>query len=114
LPQVFATDSRGKALITQGVVIPLGTSKAVPVALFSEARIADWKVSAHDLPRTTPPPATPNLSFAWDRTSGNNGDVLNLSITVNAVDPAVGGNVFSISSTDGVLTHSVYGYVAQH
>jgi hypothetical protein len=95
------------------VIIHVGTSATIPVRLFSEGPVPDWTVDATDEPQTNPRPASPNLTFSWDRTTGNNGDVLALTIHVNAVDPTYNGNIFSVRSYDGVLYHTFWGYIGQ-
>jgi hypothetical protein len=85
---------------TEGVQIAVGSSKTVPVQLYSEGPMAAWTVSATEYP------STKNLTFAWDKTTGQNGDTLNLTITVSGTDTTYGGNAFYIESTSGSLRHT--------
>ncbi|HEY2515660.1 MAG TPA: hypothetical protein VGI39_32550 [Polyangiaceae bacterium] len=115
LPVVTITDGFGSTPFpfqTQGVKIPVGGSATIPVALFSDGPVGDWTVSAAD--ETLKPGATPNVSFDWDKTTGNNGDVLHLTIHVLGVDPLIGGQSFSITSTRGAEAHMVFGFVGQN
>jgi hypothetical protein len=115
LPAVEITDTSSSpptTFQTQGLKIPVGGSATIPVNLFSDGPVQDWTVAAFD--ETFNPPATPNLTFTWDKTQGNNGDVLYLTIHVVAVDAAIGGNAFRITSTDGTIAHSFYGYIGQN
>lgn len=67
----------------KGVRIPVGQSKVISLDLFSDAPTSGpWTVRALDFAQITG--GTPKLSFALDRTSGQNGDVLNLTITAMA------------------------------
>ena len=78
------TDSVNVAgqVTTKAVTIPVGTTKDVEVDLFSDAATSgDWTVSAIDSATLQGQPA--ELAFAWDKTSGRNGNKLHLSITVN-------------------------------
>jgi hypothetical protein len=93
---------------TLGVAIAPGTSKVVDVVLYSEADVGPFTVSALSIPV-----GGSNLAFAWDRTTGNNGDILHLTITVNYVDSTYGGEPFVIESTLGAETNYWLGYVGQ-
>ncbi|MFI5303110.1 MAG: hypothetical protein ACHREM_33890, partial [Polyangiales bacterium] len=117
LPDTGVTmlDPNGNTVGTTGVLIAQGSSKTIEVDLFSDAPMANWTVSAEDLPMQTPAPATPNLSFAWDKTTGNNGDKLHLTITFNTIDPTVDGALFFVHSTlDTTHVHHWIGYVGYH
>lgn len=62
------------------VKIPLGQSRTIDVQLASDAPMpADWTVTAVDSGTVRGKPV--ELTFALDRTTGNNGDVLHLTIT---------------------------------
>jgi hypothetical protein len=95
-------------LTTLGAAIAPGASKVIDVALYSEADVGPWTVTALSVPV-----GGSNLSFAWDRTTGNNGDVLHLTITVNYVESSYGGEPFLIESTLGGETNYWLGYVGQ-
>jgi hypothetical protein len=63
---------------TKGVHIPIGSSATIEVDLFSDADTGGpWTVSAADTS------GAGSITFAWDRTSGQNGEKLHL--TINAV-----------------------------
>jgi hypothetical protein len=100
---------------TQGVNIAVGSSATIEVDLYSEAPLGDWTVSAIDAPLATTAPASPFLTFAWDKTTGQNGDKLHLTITSNAIDSSVDGAVFLIySKYDATHAHGWYGFVGYH
>jgi len=90
----------GQAGATKGVHIPVGQSKTIEIDLFSEAPSSAWTVSAKEVGGT-------GLAFAFDNTSGANGDKLHLTITVNHANPSFGAEVFLLTSTLGTQ-HSVW------
>lgn len=80
MPVLTDTISIGQGT-TKGVTIPVGQSKTIPVELFSDANTGGaWAVSATDA--ATLQQQAPELSFAWDKTMGQNGEKLYLTITV--------------------------------
>jgi hypothetical protein len=95
-------------LTTLGAAIAPGASKVVDVILYSEADVGPWTVSALSVPV-----GGSNLLFAWDKTTGNNGDTLHLTITVNYLGSSYGGEPFIIESTLGAETNYWLGYVGQ-
>lgn len=68
----------GGQVQTQGVKVPVGMSKTIEVDLFSDGPTTPWTVQAED---TASFMGSADLSFSWDKTSGNNGDKLMLTIT---------------------------------
>jgi hypothetical protein len=109
---VVLTDSFGNKSSTKGVKIGVGSSKTVQVQLWSEGPTSgDWTVEALDGAYMMG--GTANLSFAWDRTTGHNGDVLNLTITVNSANATWGGEIFAIQSTLGGHSTLSLGSVGQ-
>ncbi len=90
------------AIATKGLVILPGASQTVEVDLFSDGDTGGpWSVVAEDLifklygsynlPET--------LAFQWDRTSGQNGEKLHLTITVTRGSVLSGVHAFLITST---------------
>jgi hypothetical protein len=98
--------SGGQAFTSEGVHVGLGQSVSIPVELFSDAETnATWSVVAQAVPAAS-------LSFMWDATSGQNGDVLNLTVTRNADDPTlVGVDAFIVTSTLGMRQSAWVGAV---
>ena len=88
-----------------GVVIPVGTTQTIAVHLFSDKPTGGvWHVSAQQVGLSTN--QTSNLTFSWDRTTGQNGDVLHLTIAAPSSLP--NGAVFEIKSYyGGVITNWV-------
>ena len=79
LPDMLTIDN----IPTQGVNVPLGQSVTIEVDLFSDGPVSiAWQVAAADAATLSGQPA--QLTFAWDATTGNNGDKLHLTITRTA------------------------------
>lgn len=88
---------------TTGVAIPTGTSRTIPVTLFSDAA-TNGPITATAIDLT----GANGLSFAFDNTSGLNGTALNLTITKNIP----GGALFVVRATVGTTSHFWLGAVA--
>jgi hypothetical protein len=74
----------GQSFSTDAVSLTVGSSKTVDVDLYSEAATSGpWTVEAVDAQSLGGGPAA--LSFSWDATSGENGQVLHLTITANSM-----------------------------
>jgi hypothetical protein len=83
---------------TKGVKIPVGSSKTIDIQLFSEAQTSgSWTVKAYDSGAFLG--GTANTTVSLDKSSGSNGDVLHLTITVNKKDATIGGEAFVLVST---------------
>ena len=91
-----------------GASIAPGTSRIVDVHLYSEADVGPWTVSALNVPV-----GGSNLTFGWDRTTGNNGDTLHLTITANYPVADYGGEPFILRSTLAGETNYWLGFVGQ-
>jgi hypothetical protein len=91
-------------ITTKGVVIPQGQSKTIEVDLFSDGDTGGpWTVSASDVLSTYYGSygLKPTMTFDWDRTSGQNGEKLHLTITVTGPSPVGGAHAFMITSKLG-------------
>ncbi len=71
----------GTTFEARGLALPVGASATVGLDLFSSAPAGPWAVSAVE-PAVKMLGAPPTLAFAFDRTVGENGDVLHLTVTV--------------------------------
>jgi len=112
--QVVLTNgsATGMSVTTTGVKIPVGQSKTIDVVLHSEAPTSGpWTVSVQDLSEYLGDTAATTVSL--DKTSGNDGDVLHLTIKVLSVDPTFGGEGFVLSSTLGGQNNLWFGAVSQ-
>ena len=92
-----------EGVTTPGISIPVGMSKTVEVDLYSDGPAADWTVAAFDVAsKFAKAPA--ELSFSFDRTTGHDGDKLQLTITRVAAPNAFGISELQLASeVDGVI-----------
>lgn len=79
-PVLSDTVTVGGQITTKAVKIPVGQSKTIELDLFSDAPTADWYVDAIDT--ASQQGQAPQLSFSFDKQTGNNGDKLMLTIKV--------------------------------
>jgi hypothetical protein len=88
-------------LETKGVKIPIGSSATIEVDLYSDGPTSGpWAVSALDLSSIFFGAASPALSFSFDKPTGQNGDILHLTIKSLAAGP-LGAAPFWIESDLG-------------
>jgi hypothetical protein len=95
---------------TEGIKIPVGQSRTLDVILFSDAPTDAFSVQAQDVTMLLDNKQLPNLDFAWDRTSGKNGEKLHLTITSLQTGP-YGGSELVIWSSLANTTHAWWGFV---
>jgi hypothetical protein len=105
VPVLTETVTLNSALVgmytTKGIKIAINQTKTIEVDLFSDAPTGGpWTVKAEDL-LVRQFGLNQTLAFAWDKTSGQNGDKLQLSITVTGASPITGAHGFVITSTKG-------------
>jgi hypothetical protein len=95
----------GPSMDTKGIKIAVGQSKTIELDLYSDQPTRDWIVSAYDPGGGGGPgPGSIPLTFALDKTSGKDGDKLQLTITLKSA-PQGGIEPFVIESRlDGVST----------
>jgi hypothetical protein len=87
----------GGAIMTTGVSIPVGQSKTLDVVLSSPGGAGVWTVTPWDYQHYLGKP--PNTTLALDQTSGSDGDVLHLTVTVSSYDATTGGAGVVLEST---------------
>ncbi len=93
----------------QGVKIPVGSSKTIDLDLFSDGDTGGpFDVQALDLNSLMGGPSS--MSFSLDRTQGQNGEILHLTITVNSA-PQFGAGIFVVISSIGNQTNGWLGLV---
>lgn len=96
----------GPVVETAGIRAALHETKVVEIDLFSDGPTrGPWQVSAIDI--------TGSLSLTLDRTSGQNGEKLYLTIGVNRIDSNLGATPFQIVSTLGQTEQRWYGLVGE-
>jgi hypothetical protein len=84
---------------TQGVLVPVGETRTIDIVLQSRAPTSGpWTVAAYDLSEWAGDSSQPATQLTLDKSSGQSGDVLHLTIKVLSVDPVIGGNGFVLSS----------------
>jgi hypothetical protein len=103
LSTVMYNDGVDAPFATRGVLIPLGQSKTIDVALKSAGAVAQtWTVDTFDYNATIVGGA-PETAFRPAKTSGGNGDVVPLTISPTAEDAYLRGEAFIIWSDYGNL-----------
>jgi hypothetical protein len=103
---VMLTSFLTGTVTSQGVIVPAGMSKMIEVKLFSDGPTSGpWTVQADDLlfQLYGSSGLQNTMSFAWDKTTGQNGDTLHLTITVTQSTSLLlgGGHVMVITSKLG-------------
>jgi hypothetical protein len=95
------TDQAFGGFSTMGLSIPLGGKKTVPLTLSSNGPTSGtWTVKVYDYDDIIAG-TSPGLTFSLDKTSGRNGDTIQLTITAVRADRGIGGEAFLIISTYG-------------
>lgn len=94
--------------VVKGVAIPAGQSRTIDVRLFSDAPTAAWQVRAIDPSASQGGP--PLLDLSLDHGSGQNGDVLHL--TIRPLFDEVGVTaLYELDSTQQGTTEAWYGEI---
>jgi hypothetical protein len=93
---------------TKGAQIPVGQSKTVEIDLFSDAPTSPWSVSALDFNSLSSQGGTPSLSFSFDNTSGQNGDKIHMTITVENAGQFGNVQPFIIVSKQGTTKAALW------
>jgi hypothetical protein len=101
----------GGGVTTKGMKIPIGQSGTVDVYLFADAPTGPWNVEAVDAASFQG--QNPELSFEWDKTTGQNGDVLHLKVTALQASN-YGVSLFVIRSDQNGIEHLWYGAVVNN
>jgi hypothetical protein len=110
LPDTVTLSYYGTPTTTKGVLIPIGSTKTIDVQLFSTAATSGpWTVTAYDLNDYLG--NTANTTVSLDQSTGSNGDVLHLTITVNSKDAQLGGEAFVLVSDLGTQENISMGVV---
>ena len=97
---------------TDGFTVPLGTSAVLEVDLFSDVPADDFTVNVKNMPITSDQTTASDLTFSWDRQTGNNGDKLMLTIT-RVSEGADGGSGIEIDVSGGTSSGSSwFGFIS--
>jgi hypothetical protein len=109
LPDNVTLTGTGMNVAARGVLVPVGSSKTIEVDLVSSGPTSGpWNVLAADV--STLKGNAPKLSFSFDKSTGQNGDRLALTITALQSGPN-GAQPFIIASTLGTEVHFWAGVV---
>lgn len=101
LPDMIAFSAFGQTVNVRGVKIPAGQSKTIPLQLWSEAATTGpWTVKAVDF--ATARGQTAQLAFSFDKTSGANGDTIQMTIKVVTASKRNHESFIVISKLGGV------------
>jgi hypothetical protein len=106
---------QGPAIVTKGVKLAVGESKTIVLDLYSDQPTGDWTIAAIDAAAEGPPgPGAPPtvLDFKLDKTSGKDGDKVQLTVTLKSA-PQGGIEPFIIQSTMGGVNNVWFGLVGQ-
>ncbi len=96
----------GDSRMTKAMKLPVGMSKTIEVDVYSDTPTPEeYAIDATD--------DSGELTFAWDKPSGKNGDKLHLTITRTKAASRGPGSVFTLSTKTGAGTISEWiGYVS--
>jgi hypothetical protein len=109
LPGVLPWTIQGQTAMIKAVSIPVGGTMTIPVQLFSEGPTPAWTVTAVD-PAVMLGAPSALLDLTLDKSTGQNGDVLQLTINVLG---AGSGNaeVFIVKSSNATTHYDWFGAV---
>jgi hypothetical protein len=96
-PITVTVDDVTGSTTTKGFEIPVGTTKTIRYGFYADGASDDWSVQFVEGDGFTSP-TTPQLTITTDKTAGNNGDVANVSVTVNSAGATTGILMTAIST----------------
>ena len=111
--ETVAYAGRSGNIMTKGINIPVGTSKTFPVGFFSDGPMSGpWSIRVAEgfTPGVGGPPAN-HLSVSVDKTSGQNGEISYVTVTVNKAGSTISNrsfakaNYITLLSSLGNATH---------
>jgi hypothetical protein len=111
LDEDLMVTSHGQPIMTKGITVPLNMSKTIAVQLFSDAPTAEWSVAAYDAAALLGGQGT--LAFQWGKTTGKNGDKLQVIVTRTRTAGNRGSEMVIVSKVDNKIVAMWWGYVAQ-
>jgi len=103
-PQPITLTVDTKTISTKGFSIPNGQTQTIRLGLYSDAPTADWTVSVVEGDGFSTP-STSHLQITMSAASGNNGDVVDATITTTATKAS--GVLATILSTQNGINHYV-------
>ena len=108
--QEKVTDYYGGTVMTRGVEIAAHASAEVDIQMISDHPTDDFTVDAVD--SAVFYGESPELTFAWDKTTGKNGEVLKLTITRARAGQLPGSEFFLEAKNGTDVVSQWWGYVA--
>jgi hypothetical protein len=113
LTDMVSINALGTPSQTEGVIIPVGTSKTIDVKMEAQGPTSGpWKVTAYDL-NDYLGSGSPFLKLSLDKSTGSDGDVLHLTITSLKADQQDVSAVFVLQSDLGMEENLSMGAVGQ-
>jgi len=109
LDESVSLDTGSSTLATKGVRVAVGETRTIDIALYSDAPTGAWQVSARDGSALFG--GAKELELSFDRTTGNNGDVLHLTVRPLRAG-RFGGSILVVTSRSGPTQHVALGFVA--
>jgi hypothetical protein len=103
----------GRTVMTGGVSVPVGQSKTINIRFFSSAPTTPWTVTLTDTSVAYDGPVL--LSFSPNQITGNNGDVVPVTVTGVATSSIGGAEIIleSFHPSDPKTINYWFGYVAE-
>ncbi len=106
----FKVTILGTTQDAQGLAVPLGQSRTVPLALYSDGAAGPWSITLVD--ESAWAGGTARLTFALDKSEGRAGDVVNLTVHRAARGP-YGVEPFLVRSTANGRVVTTVGLVGE-
>ena len=109
LPDMVTVSYYGQSIQAHGLKLAAGSSTTIDVRMQSNGPTSGWTVNAQDL--SVWMGSSPQLKFAFDKTTGKEGDVLHLTITRSGTNGTYKSDPFMLRSTAPNQEHLWFGVV---
>lgn len=109
LPDLVTVSYYGSNIKAHGLKLAVGASTTIDVVMQSNGASGGWTVTAQDLSLWMGSSA--QLKFAFDKTSGKEGDVLHLTVTRTGTNGTYKADPFMLRSTKPNQEHLWFGVV---
>ena len=109
LPDMITVSYYGQSIKAHGLKLAAGDSTTIDVVMQSNGASGGWTVNAQDL--SVWMGSSAQLKFAFDKSSGKEGDVLHLTITRTGTNGTYKADPFMIRSTKASQEHLWFGVV---
>jgi len=108
LPDMVTVSDYGQTIQAHGLKLAAGKSTTIDVRMQSSGA-GTWTVSAQDISVWLG--SSPQLKFAFDKTTGKAGDVLHLTVTRTGTNSTYKANPFMLRSSNANQEHLWFGIV---